>query len=462
MTLDVRTLGFRVLLGLAVYLPVEDFILRWLPGPTAVLAIVRQFPDALVWVVALAATALHLAERGTLRVIGGRTDRWLLAFLGVVAIGAYLNSTDGFVLFATLKVFLRYVPLIYALIMLAPRTEDLDKVQRAMLWAIGIQAVIGLLELVVGLPAKQFFSVIRSDGTVPAGTTLEFFRESEYHDVTGTMPRSVAYAYFMLVGLMVWVDAFLRRPVLYWLGVVLAVVLTFGSGSRLAVLSCVVIVLLHQTTVRGLRQVALAGVVALPLAVVVVMSYGQQAIDQFYVFDVFTEEYVENAKTQRLSLLLSIVPYAFDGGVKLFGYSADVSIVSQAIAQHFELPAVFTIAVEIVLEDVYWVALLLYYGFIGLGCLLLFFGKLTLIQWRLVKRPPDTRTYHFAVVALLLMVMAIPFNFVNQAFEIRQYSYYQWFYVGLALASALRALPPRPESAPAVRARTVDGAEGSP
>ena len=442
MTLDVRSLGFRILLGIAVYLPFEDYVLRWMPGPTSVLAVIRQVPDVLVWIVALAAVALHLADRGTLRVIGQRTDRWLLAFLGVVVVGIVINHPDGFFVLAGLKVFLRYIPLIYALIMLAPRVEDLDRVQGAMLWAVGLEALVGLIEFVGGMPARLFFSVIRSDGTVPAGSTYEIVSRAERQDVTGTMPRSVAFAYFILVGLIIWLVVMQRRKGWYWFGVVLALLLTYGSGSRMASLTTVLIVLMHQVSLRGLRQMVGVSLLVLPLAVVAVLTVGREAMNELYVFEVFTPEYLEHARTQRLSILLSILPYAFDGGVTWFGYTPDLGVVTQAIAEHFQLPAVFTIAIELVLEDVYWVALLLYYGFIGLACLLLFFGKVTATQWRLVRRPPDARTHHFALIALLLLLTAIPLNFINQTFEIRQYSYYQWFYVGLALASALRAAPP--------------------
>src|SRR5690606_24624129 len=330
MPLAVRTLGFRVLLGVAVYLPFEDFVLRWLPGPTAMLALVRQVPDVLVWMVAIAAAALHLVDRGTLRVIGQRTDRWLLAFLGVVAVGVVLNDPDEWAVLAALKVCLRYIPLIYALIMLAPRREDLDRVQRAVLWAVGLQAAIGLVEFAGGVPARLFFSVIRADGTVPAGTTFEFVRSAELHDVTGTMPRSVAFAYFMLMGLIVWLVATAHRQGWYWFGILLAMVLTYGSGSRMASLSVVLIVLMHQVSLRGLRRMAGVSLLVLPLALAAVLSVGRQAVEELYVFEVFTPDYIEHARTQRLSILLSILPYAFDGGVTLFGYTPDLGVVVQA------------------------------------------------------------------------------------------------------------------------------------
>ena len=94
MTLDARKIGFNILLGLAFYLPLEDFLLRWLPLPLSLLVAIRQVPEVLVWLVALGAAALHLANHGSIRVIGRRIDRFLLGFIVVAIATIFLNGAD--------------------------------------------------------------------------------------------------------------------------------------------------------------------------------------------------------------------------------------------------------------------------------------------------------------------------------------------------------------------------------
>ena len=117
MTLDARKIGFYVLLGLAFYLPLEDFVLRWLPLPQSLLVAIRQVPEGLVWLVALGAAALHVANHGSIRVIGRRIDRFLIGFIVVAVATIFLNGADVIEASLNLKALLRYIPLIYALIM---------------------------------------------------------------------------------------------------------------------------------------------------------------------------------------------------------------------------------------------------------------------------------------------------------------------------------------------------------
>ncbi len=441
MTRDARKIGFNILLGLAFYLPLEDFLLRWLPLPRSVLLVLRQTPELLVWLVAIGAAALHFAKYGSIRVIGRRIDRFLLAFV-LVAFGTmYLNGADIFLASISLKALLRYIPLIYALITLAPDNEQLARVPRVLVLAFVIQVCVGIAEWIGGQPVRSFFSVVHAwGGYTFVGVPLDTLLGLERHDINGTIARPVAYAYFILVGVVVWVVRNEKRPVMYGLGVGLALLVTFQSHSRMAVFATVLVVVMHQVALRGVRKTALLTMLLLPLVAAITLSFGSSIAEPFYIFDVFSREYQEHALTQRLGLVVYLLPNAFDGGITLFGYSSDVNIVAAAVAEHFDLSAILTSVFIHVVEDVYWLAMLLYYGFIGLACFVLFFGKLTALVLRLYKHATDAVAKRYALIASLLMLLTIPLNGINQTFEVRQFSYYLWLFVGIAISASRNAI----------------------
>jgi hypothetical protein len=255
------------------------------------------------------------------------------------------------------------------------------------------------------------------------------------------MPRPIAYGYFILVGLVVWVVQNEKRPLRYGIGVALALLLTFLSHSRMAVFGAVLVVVMHQVAIRGVRKTVWLTMLLLPLVAAVSLSMGSALAENFYFLDVFSREYREHALTNRLGLVVYILPYAFDGGITLLGYSPDLGVVATSVAEHFSLPEVVASIFVQIFEDVYWLALLLYYGFVGFACFVLFFGKLTALVIRLYRRATDGSAKRYALIAVLFLVLAIPLNGINQTFEIRQFAYYLWLFVGVAIVAARNAMP---------------------
>ncbi len=447
MNQDARKIGFNVLLGIAFYLPLEDFVLRWLPFPKGFLIALRQAPEILVWIVALGAAALHLTKYGTIRVIGRRIDRFLIGFIAVGVGTMFLNHADVFAASVSLKALLRYIPLIYALIMLTPEDEQLARIPRVIIVAFGIQAVIGIMEWLGGQPVRGFFSVVHAWGGYNiVGLAPDDLTLMESYDINGTIARPVAYAYFVLVCLVVWVVRFQKRPWVYAGGVGMALLLTFQAHSRMAVFATILVVVMHQIAVRGLRRTIWLTTLLLPLVAAITLSMGTSLTENLYFLDVFSAEYQENARTQRLGLILTFIPNLFNGGITLLGHSSDVTIVAAAVGEHFNLSALLTYVFIYIVEDVYWLALLLYYGFIGFTCFVLFYGKLTALVVRLYRLAREGPAKQYALIAVLLMFLTIPLNGTNQTFEVRQYAYYLWMFVGIAIVAAQNALRKEPEA----------------
>ena len=124
----------------------------------------------------------------------------------------------------------------------------------------------------------------------------------------------------------------------------------------------------------------------------------------------------------------------------MLGYSSDIGIVATAVGTHFRLPEVLASIFVEILDDVYWLALLLYYGYVGFACFVLFFGKLTALVLRLYRRASDGPAKRYALIAAFLLILAIPLNGINQTFQIRQFAYYLWLFVGVAIVAVRNAM----------------------
>jgi hypothetical protein len=251
------------------------------------------------------------------------------------------------------------------------------------------------------------------------------------------MTNTISYGGFLIVGLATYVTRYIRdrRTLFYWGIVAVFLFLAYMSGSRAVTFAVVLLVgvdhYLSGDTGRFLKAGALT---FLPLTLLVFLS-GINLTD-LHVFEVFSAEYLRVAMTQRLGILLEVVPQ-FLSELRvvdvLFGLSPDRAILNRFVADMAEVPAVLTGNVAVI-EDVYWVALPVYYGLVGLalfgGFLALIFGQL----YRITRWGKGLLERRLARIALLLLVVAIPLNLIGQYFETRQFSFYLWLMVGVSLS----------------------------
>jgi hypothetical protein len=423
---------------LVVYLPLEDFLLKWIPVPYPVYLGLRQVSDVLVLVAVAITIGTQLRSAHRFRIVGRGADLFLGAFV-LLALGTVL-ARQGDVLYTVLnlKALLRYVLLVYVLLNLRVERAEVYTVLRLIYVSLGVQLVVSLVQLVGPVSVDQFFFP-RIQDTEVAG--VEFgstaIREAEKGYIFGTMTNNISYGGFLLVGLATYVTRYIRdrRTLFYWGIVVVFLFLAYMSGSRAVTFAVVLLVGVDHYLSGDTGRFLKAGTLTLlPLALLVFFS--GISLTDLHVFEVFSAEYLRVAMTQRLGILLEVLPQ-FLSELRvvdvLFGLSPDRIILNQFVADMVEVPAGLIGNVQGI-EDVYWVALPVYYGLVGLalfgGFLLLIFGQL----YRIARWGKGLLERRLARIALLLLVVAIPLNLIGQYFETRQFSFYLWLMVGMSLS----------------------------
>lgn len=432
------TFAYRVVVGLAFYLPLEDFLLKWLPVSDFVYLALRQVPDLLVLAAVGAVITSRLVTGERIRLVGRGVELALGALIAVAFVAVWMNEGSPLAALLNLKALLRYVLVLYVLFNVPLTEERVRNVFRALAATVGIQLVVAGIQWAGGVEVAQFF-LPQTAGASVGGLDLHFAAtwEAEKGRVFGTMGQTVGFAGLMIVGLALWVSTQGQRSLRYWLGILVFLVALYLSGSRAGLFTGIVVVLGHQFLVGRLKLSLAAGLYGAALAAVIVALVGVRLAES-EVFFVFTERYVEIARNQRLGVVLSILPeFVRDAGTvrTLFGFSGDPSVVEGFIASMFNAPRTIVRRVGMV-EDVYWGALILYYGVFGCGMMAYVVGRLgyEVGKVRRWASPVDRLPREAATVALLLLLAAIPLNLVGRAFEVRQFAFYLWAVVGLALA----------------------------
>jgi hypothetical protein len=154
---------------------------------------------------------------------------------------------------------------------------------------------------------------------------------------------------------------------------------------------------------------------------------------------IFSRDFFVKKQSGRPWILTEVGGTVLKSGT-LFGFSADDEIARLKIADYSKGILQRLVSFK-TFEDVYWVAMLSYYGFIGIGLFLWILYRLYRCS-RFVAR--YTNNYVFASIGLgmaVYIVLTIPLNFIIRPFENRIGSFYFWLLTGLVVSEYLRLKP---------------------
>jgi len=443
--------GARALLAaLVVYLPLEEFLLKWVPGD-GLHALLRVVPELLLFGT-LAGLVAGRCVRG-LAWPSTPIDRPLLAFVALALVSLLLSGGEWLGGLVNLRVLLRYVAATYVVWLLRPGERERRRwLGLVLAGAIG-QGLIGLLQVSQG-GAGEFW-LPRSAALELGGYSREVAVLSggiERGAVLGTTDHSVAFALFLLVAVALAAARLVAGPTRrtgLLFGVLalcaLGILFSYARSCQLALVFVVLLLAWWRRRARIVQRFFAFGAALTPLILGVLLlvpalprtgfaKEKETAVSPLESFTaLFQPEYLEAARSARLWVLIDV------GGTIVeetgwIGLGPDAEHVREELLRAGGAALSRLIAYR-ALEDVYWVALLAYYGFLGLALFLA-------VLWALVgpvRRVAAASTEVWARTAALalgaLLVVVVPLSFLAPTFDFRTFAFYFWLLAGLVLVA---------------------------
>lgn len=473
---------YWVIVALTIYMPMEDFLLKWLPVSDLLYSIARQGSEAVIY--ALLATVLlgRMSEGRFLR----RTtvDAPLVAFLTVALASLIVNDGNLLTGAITVRTLLRYVALFYVVVNL-PMSDRQIQILLLLIVSMGLaQCVLGAFQFARGGPSPLWLP--RPTALEVGGVERNFSilgTGVELGAVIGTFGHSVSMALYLLVCAAVVISLIFngkgpgRRiagPSLMFaiLGVVIGgVLITYSRSTFLCLLGGGAVVAYWRRHRRGLlRPLMAVTVAALLLGVILSVSEEVGAVR-------VKETRVSPLENIRMATNPDVLQGGFAntrvwmirevGGTVLssvspVGYSPDPETARVEIVKESEGVLKRLLTFEPI-EDVFWIAMLSYYGILGVGAFAWLLVRLykaarELMDW---SRGFWTRTVATSTAALI--VMLVPLTFMVRTFEFRSLAFYFWLLAGLTIHRYARAKDAEhgsdtfdPAGRPATRATGAD------
>jgi hypothetical protein len=365
--------------------------------------------------------------------------------------------------FVGLRGLLRYIPLFYIMAMI-PLDRKFTKQTFYALMVIGIiQGVVTTYQHYFGIAG---FWYPRASDLEIAGKQITykliasgFGSGREMGAGIGTFGDSVPLALFMVIVFTVALASIqkraglLKRHRMNLLAVtgltLLAIFFTYSRGSVLLAIAAVPIIFYFT----GGRKIVIAGSVALiilasPLVLSGLVGGSKSTGDyinpkQKYtdpisnITSVFTSAYLENTLQYSRGMVLTEIGGELIGSVKLFGYGP-----AQEYALEKATTEIFGTNIPInnlpIINDVYWVAFLVYYGIIGLFIYLFILYKIFKSSVIVYRYTPDEYMKILGLAMAAIVIISIPYSFILRTFLFRSFGFFFWLLAGMVVSEYRR------------------------
>lgn len=442
---------------LFLFVPFEVMFLKYLPVNDRVYGLLLFGVEVFIYLIAGIVLVRFLLTKKMPS--GTPIDRPLLIFIAYSLVITIINQAPMLQSFIGLRVLLRYVPLFYVLCFIHPGNNFPRTIFHGLLGIIGIQTMITMWQHYIGLNPFWF----------PRATELEiggkqfsfkllntsFSGGREMGVGIGTFGDSVFLALFLVIAFSVLVSALqkgtLQGKKIRWLVFVLtglslaALFFTYSRGSVLLALAAIPLVIYFSGGRKKLLMYMTIGIVLLSpvilFGVIGGASKGPGYINPKIkytdpisnIFAVFTSSYVENTMQFSRGAILTEIGGELVSSFKLLGYSP-----AQEFALEKAATKLFGSNMPInnlpIINDVYWVAFIIYYGIIGLAIFWFILYRLFKGSLYVYRNTPDIYLRIFALAFVVIVIIAIPYSFILRTFVFRAFGFYFWLIAGLVFA----------------------------
>lgn len=397
---------------------------------------------------ALAAVILFRLARGG-RFTRTPADGPLLVILAVVVLSIAVNNAPIKSGLMNIRSGLRYAAMFYLVSQIGLTRRQVGVVLWVILISGAVQVVAGLLQWYFGYDLKVWM-LPHSTGIEVAGQRRTFTiveRGREIGSLFGTLGDTLYYGLFLLVVL----GVALSRCRWRMGSPVTLMGLLFGiaySYSRAAVIAAGLTLIAFLGGRIGVRRVlgvccALAAVGVVFIAVAMSLEtlggvyhhprQGRRSI-MANMTNIFSADYLERSKRQRLGTVLGVAPTALMNAPVL-GYGPDQSFAIKQLNEARKNRLYKTLTKE-GFEDVYWVALLCYTGLAGVIAVGWLGVRLAWTCAAVARRADGDAVVRWAGLAGLCVVLQCAvLMWFNRVPEVRAFSFYFWLLPALAYAA---------------------------
>ncbi len=445
-----------LIIFLVIFVPFEVILLKFLPVSDSVYSFLRFSVEIIIYAIAGILFARYLSSK---KIPGGTSiDRPLIFFILYSLLITVINQAPILQSLIGIRTLLRYLPLMYIIAFVNFDESMPRKILNAIIFVAGIQSVLAIFQHYAGI--ADFWYPRASDLEIGGKQTSfrllasGFGGGREIGTGIGTFGDSVFLALFLVIAFAVTFSALQKKIYIprfnkiafncILLFIIIALFFTYSRGSVLiALFSIPVILFISGGKKKTLIYLTTGLILVSPIIIFGIFS--KENSDTYVnpklkytdplanIATVFNSSYVDKTMQFSRGAVLTEIGGYLVSSFKLIGYSP-----AQEFALEKASTKLFGSNMPVnnlpIINDVYWVAFIIYYGLIGLAIFFYILYKIFKAALFVYRNSPDPYFRIFALAMVAIIIIAIPYSLILRTFVFRSFSFYFWLIAGLVFA----------------------------
>ncbi|HKR06709.1 MAG TPA: O-antigen ligase family protein [Bacteroidia bacterium] len=450
----------NIIILLALYVPFEVLLLKYLPVSDNIYSMLRFVPELIIYLLLIIKLVQNIYHGHWL----SKTpiDIFLLLFLLSALISIAINSSSIILSIITMRTLLRYVALYYLVSCIDIPVRKIKYLLFSLIAIGGIESLVTCYQHFVGI-SQAFYP--RASELEVAGVqsrykilVTTFGGGLEQGAAIGTFGDSVLLALFLLFVVVISygfilrlkIKSFISKSVL--IGIfILALLALFYTYSRASVLAGVLAIPILLFLDKRIKKLFFIGIMSCALLAIVLFGLSTESTtDSSYynpkkkytnpianITSIFSESYVQKNLDHSRGWIIMDIGVPIVKSFNLFGYGpAGEESLGEMVKENVTGTMPFQNLG--IINDVYWIGMLSYYGFIGLILFFFILGKIYKASILVYKYSPVQIYSIIGLCMAAMVILAIPYTFIIRTFAFRPFAFYFWLLAGLVAAEHRR------------------------
>lgn len=446
---------YWLILGLVLYLPFEDFLLKWLPVSDRIFTLTRFGNELALYFLFCLVLYKNLREQYSWRKTP--IDVFLFSFVVLAITSIFINKASLLGGIVNLRTLIRYLAVYYVAINVNLNRNHIRNIIVCMLViAIG-ESILATMQHFLGTSQFWYPRLTQLELAGMTKTNIALRGGIEQGSALGTFCQPVSMALYLLISstvllCIVFVPtrySIYTKLVIFILAslVLIGILFTYSKGSFLAAVLAFPLVLLIFRRYQVIIGYSIFGIALLTIvAAALLVGKGldvrfAKAKDEYVdpmsnVEMLFTSEYYERTQNSRQWMIKEVGSTIVKAGT-LIGFSPDEETARLKIVESSG-GALQRLIIYAGFEDVYWVAMLGYYGFMGMALFLGILYRIFKCCFWVMRRSDDSLYVILAGAMAVLIMVTVPVSFIVRSFEVRTFAFYFWLLGGIIVSEYLR------------------------
>jgi hypothetical protein len=437
------------ILFLVIYVPFEEFILKWVPHSTY--SLLRFGWEGLAYGI----LGLLLIEKLCSKEKFHRTpiDLPLLLFALITLIPFVSEGVNLKVIILGIRPLVRYIALYYIIVLSKIRPSLVRKIIYAILIVGFLQSLIGMSQYLIGEPANN---VLRPRENILGAKLINSLQvdESATSRLFGTLGRYSILGNYMvsilLMSLGVFYESLKKGKLFTWVFIGLGLFVLVFSYSRTSWLGFVAGFMAILFMKRKTKIICLLTFCSLIFFLILPSllsttdlseSEGQGNLASRFM-GVFSKDYINMSLDSQRLFILTSVPQIVMNKRAFFGFGAGTvaSLVSNYAEGSSRLEEIGDPRAFYILGDVGWVGLMAQVGILGTICFIWLILRLLKVSCKNYHNLENRTLKGINLGFIAYTIALIVENFFSASFEVRANSVYFWVLAGMIVSFSYQKL----------------------